>query len=374
MKKLMRLFLTITLIASIFPMQGFAMESNSEISSYKNQQILYNTILKSMKNVEGTAQFDPDLFNYKDIGSIVNQVVDENPDIFYYNGITVVSDGTIQFKYSDNRESILKKKNKIESVVNEIIKSKIKKNMSELDKVKAIHDYLVLTVQYDYQHYLNNTIPQDSYGVYGALVNKNAVCDGYSKSMQLLLKKAGVQSIYVTGLADGENHSWNLVKVSGKYYNVDTTWDDPVPNKIGVVNYNYFLLSNKQLRNDHSWNENNYPIATSENYNYFHSMENMIEKNGAYYYSNAQNDFLYKMDKKSKKKTKLIADRAPFIAIYGQWIYYSNFSNGGFLYKVKLDGKSKKKVNDFYVVDLYTVGNVLYYTMENSGETSQIKL
>lgn len=355
-------------------MQGFAMESNFQNSTNKSQQGLYDIILKSMKNVEETAEFNPDTYNYKEIGSIVNRVADENPEIFYYNGVNVSSNGAIQFEYSDQKQSILKKKKKIDSMVNEIIKSKIKKNMSDLEKVKAIHDYLVLTVQYDYQRNLNNMLPQDSYGVYGALINKIAVCDGYSKSLQLLLKKIGIPSIYVTGSANGENHSWDLVKIGGEYYNVDTTWDDPVPDKTGVVNYNYFLLSNKQLKNDHSWDEKNYPIATSEKYNYFHSMNNMIEKGGTYYYSNAQNDILYKMNKSTKKISKVISDKAPHFAISGQWIYYSNYSNGGYLYKVKFDGKSKKKLNDFYVVNLYTVGNVLHYTMGDSGKAGQIKL
>lgn len=372
MKKLMRLFLIITLIASIFPMQGFAMEYNSKSSSNESKQNLYDTILKSMKNLDGTAKFNPDTYNYKEIGSIVNRVAWENPEIFYYNGVTVSSNGTIQFEYSDQKQSILKKKQKIDSTVNRIIKSKIKKNMSDLEKVKAIHDYLVLTVQYDYQHYLNNDVPKDSYGVYGALVNNTAVCDGYSKSMQLLLKRVGVQSIYVTGFGNGESHSWNLVKINGKYYHVDATWDDPVPNKTGVVNYNYFLLSNNQIRNDHSWNNNNYPTATSEKYTYFHSMENMIEKSGTYYYSNAQNGILYKMNKSSKKISKVVSDRAPHFAISGQWIYYSNYSNGGYLYKVKLNGKSKQLITDSHVVDIFVKNHTLFYKDNESGKMYKI--
>ncbi|HWI48073.1 MAG TPA: transglutaminase domain-containing protein [Rummeliibacillus sp.] len=374
MRKLIEVILSIILIVSIAPMQGFAMERDSVHTLSKEQQSVYNMTLKSILNIDSSAKFNPKNISYKDVVDIVNQVVEENPEIFYYNGVTVISDGTIIFKYNDSKKNIIQKKTKIDSAVKKILNTSIKKKMSDLDKVKAIHDYLVLNVEYDYKNYLNNTVPDDSYQVYGALINKKAVCDGYSNSMQLLLKKAGIQSFYVTGTANGEDHSWNLVKINGKYYYVDTTWDDPVPNKKGVVNYNYFLLTNKELEKDHYWTQSNYSTATSETYNYFHNMNNMIEKNGFYYYSNAQNDILYKMNKTNKKISKVVNDRAPYFAISGQWIYYSNYSNGGYLYKVKLTGKSKKIVKDFHVVNLYTRDNVLYYTVKKSGEMGKIEL
>lgn len=374
MRELTKLLLSIILIVSIAPMQGFAMEKDSIHTLNKEQQLIYNITLKSLSNIDSSAKFNPENISYRDVGDIVNRVVKENPEIFYYNGVTVVSDGTIIFKYNDSKKNIIQKKNKINTAVKKVINTAIKKKMSDFEKVKALHDYLVLNVEYDDKNYLNNTVSDDSYQVYGALINKKSVCDGYSKTMQLLLKKVGIQSFYVTGTANGEDHSWNLVRLNGKYYYVDTTWDDPVPNKKGVVNYNYFLLTNKQLEKDHYWSQSTYPAATSEYYNYFHTMNNMIEKNGYYYYSNTQNDILYKMKKNTKKISKVINDRAPYFAIIGQWIYYSNYSNGGYLYKVKLTGKGKKIVKNFHVINLYTRSNILYYTIVNSGKIGQIKL
>lgn len=374
MKKLIEIMVSILLIVSISPIQGFAKEANSVHTLSKEQQNVYNIVLKSMLDIDTSAQFNAQKVNYENVGNIVNQVVEETPEIFYYHSVTVGSDGTIQFKYNNSKKDILKKKSKIDAAVKTIVAKSIKKNMSDLEKVKAIHDYLVLNVEYDYKNYLNNKVPADSYQTYGALINKKAVCDGYSKSMQVLLKKAGIASIYVTGTADGEDHSWNLVKVNGKYYHVDTTWDDPVPNKKGVVNYNYFLLTNNQLKKDHKWTESDYPNATSGQYNYFHNMENMIEKSGYYYYSNAQNNILYKMNKSSKKTSKVVSDRVPYFTIYGQWIYYSNYSNGGYLYKVKLNGKGKKQIKRMHVVNIYMNGKVLYYKEFASGKYRQIKL
>lgn len=374
MRKLIKYIVSLVLIVTIFPMKSSAATSNSVHKLSKEQQNVYHIVLKSMLNIDSSAKFNPNKINYQDVGDLINQVVEENPEIFYYQSVNVISDGTIKFKYNDSKKDILQNKKKINMAVKKVMTKTIKKNMSDLEKVKALHDYLVLNIEYDYKNYQNNRVPDDSYQIYGALIKRKAVCDGYSKSMQVLLKKAGIPSIFVTGTADGEGHSWNLVKVNGKYYHIDATWDDSVPNKPGVVNYNYFLLTNKQLKKDHKWKEGNFPTATSGKYNYFHKMNNMIEKSGYYYYSNAQNDALYKMNKKSKKTSKVISDQSPYFAISGQWIYYSNYSNGGYLYKVKLNGKNKKLLKRTHVVDIYTKGKVLYYKESTSGKHRKIKL
>ncbi len=42
-------------------------------------------------------------------------------------------------------------------------------------------------------------------------------------------------------------------------YHVDTTWDDPVPNRPGVVRHKYFMLSDEEIGRDHSdWTIVNY--------------------------------------------------------------------------------------------------------------------
>lgn len=59
---------------------------------------------------------------------------------------------------------------------------------------------------------------------YGALINNLAVCDGYAKAYDFLCKKAGLESIYITGERDGWWHAWNMVKIDGKWFHFDTTW------------------------------------------------------------------------------------------------------------------------------------------------------
>jgi transglutaminase/protease-like cytokinesis protein 3 len=70
------------------------------------------------------------------------------------------------------------------------------------------------------------------------------VCTGYAQAVTLLGEAAGLESVIVTGYADGGvttgGHAWNKVLVDGQWLVVDATWDD---NEEDGVGRDYFLLS-----------------------------------------------------------------------------------------------------------------------------------
>ncbi|MDE5779390.1 MAG: hypothetical protein K2I10_12935 [Lachnospiraceae bacterium] len=109
---------------------------------------------------------------------------------------------------------------------------------TEFESVKAVHDYICENVTYDhtYRNYLDLEGFRDG----------TMVCNGYSMAMFNLLSNMGINCRIVTGMAnsqDGtENHAWNVIRVDGKWYNTDATWDD-LDNKRTPVSYNYFLKS-----------------------------------------------------------------------------------------------------------------------------------
>lgn len=128
-------------------------------------------------------------------------------------------------------------------------------SMSEFDKVKAIHDYIVVNVDYPAHIDMGN---RSLFTAEGALVNKLAVCQGYAEAFSLLCYKAGIQTEMVYGTADNgisrESHAWNIVRINGVWYQIDTTWDDPVTqNTAGGANlrYSYFLIPDSVMSQDH---------------------------------------------------------------------------------------------------------------------------
>lgn len=150
---------------------------------------------------------------------------------------------------------------------NKIIKEIIKPGMSELEKEKAIHDYIVLNTKYDYDNYLKNTMPDDDHTLYGVLINGMGVCDGYAQATKLLLNMVGIKCIVAQGQSNNNNegwrnHAWNIVQINGEYYQLDTTWDDSLDKAEDCVRYKYFNASDKELSKDHKWDDKYYPKCT----------------------------------------------------------------------------------------------------------------
>lgn len=166
-----------------------------------------------------------------------------------------------QLAIEDNKVSKLSNVDqKICKKIQTIIKDSITDKMSDYDKVKVIHDYIVNNTSYDYDNYYADTIPDESYSIEGVILNGTAVCQGYAETFQLFMNLLGIKNKFITGYANGGGHAWNLVKLNNKWYHVDTTWDDPVSAEgKPMLRYNYFLINDEQMSSDHTWLRKLYP-------------------------------------------------------------------------------------------------------------------
>lgn len=148
---------------------------------------------------------------------------------------------------------------KLKTIANKLAKGK----KSDAAKVKAAHDYIIKNTAYDYDNYIINQIPKADYTAVGVLKNKTAVCEGYAKTFYALMNLMNIPCKMVTGTGNGVGHAWNMVKVGGKWYHIDVTWDDPVPDEKGNIGYGYFLLSDQEMARDHSWTRSDFPACTA---------------------------------------------------------------------------------------------------------------
>jgi hypothetical protein len=139
--------------------------------------------------------------------------------------------------------------------VQKILKEIIKPAMNDFQKEKAIHDYVVSHIAYD-----TNLV---NYSAYAALTKGKTVCQGFALLTYRMLDEVGITNRIVEGYAGGRSHAWNLVQIEGNWYQLDTTWDDPVPFVKGRIMDTYFNLTDAELRKDHSWINSNYPAATT---------------------------------------------------------------------------------------------------------------
>lgn len=95
---------------------------------------------------------------------------------------------------------------------------------SDYEKIKGAYDWVTENVQYDFDN-LDDDTYKLKYTPYAALMHHIAVCQGYAGLYYRLMLELGVDCRYISGVADGERHGWNIVCLEGKYYNMDPTWD-----------------------------------------------------------------------------------------------------------------------------------------------------
>lgn len=355
----------------------YSNKATAKLAATSAEQETYKNILTALTNLKSTTTFPAKQISYEEgVAPILNRVLADHPEIFYFSHEETLfyADGKIKLGYKYNKETIKKMVKKLNSKVDSIIKKEIKAKATDFEKVKAVHDYVVLNTAYDYTNYLRGTVPDLSYSAYGALINQVAVCDGYAKAMKIILTKAEIPTYYVTGDARGELHAWNLVKINKKYYYLDTTWDDPAPDTKGYIGYSYFLVPADTLKKDHVWNVDDFPKATSKQYDYFQDFYHSQETNKYFYYSDKVNDKLYRINKDGSNKTQILDVRAPYFAIKGQTIYFANFSDQGYIYQAALNGTGLKLFKETYSKDLSIEGNYLYYTEVNTGQRWKIKI
>lgn len=114
--------------------------------------------------------------------------------------------------------------------------------MQEYQKVRKIHDYVVKNAKYDMSVKGNSAY-------YNLLEHKSA-CQGYAALLYKMLTRAGIPCRVITGMADGQKHAWNIVKLGSFWYNLDATWDDPIGvNEEKYVSYDYFLRGSDHFEN-----------------------------------------------------------------------------------------------------------------------------
>lgn len=182
-----------------------------------------------------------------------------------YNSRTVLS---VHPTYLLSGDELTRARAGFEDAIDEIL-SGIDADWNDFEKELYLHDALAERIEYDYTFAGANI-----YNAYGALVEGEAVCEGYAEAFQTLLHRAGIESYIVTGRSRGEGHEWNLVRIDGDWYFVDLTWNDQEEELFHA----YFNITGDVLTEDHLVDSRiGLPECTAEEWNYFAVMGGWID-------------------------------------------------------------------------------------------------
>lgn len=151
----------------------------------------------------------------------------------------------------------------LDELISGIVEQNIRKDMSPYEKIKAIHDYLVVNTVYtdsEDKDYLATAL--------SVIKDGKGQCQGYSEAFAAIMLICGVETRIVSGKAFDSQmrfvpHAWNQVKIDGTWYHVDVTWDDPIPDTGGAVLQSYLCRSDDFFSKDHLWSDY-FPQCTSD--------------------------------------------------------------------------------------------------------------
>lgn len=133
-------------------------------------------------------------------------------------------------------------------VNNAVAQCRQQTNGSEYDMALWLHDWTLDQLEYD--HSLNWCSAESG------LTRHQGTCESYQRIYSKLLDAAGIANGRITG----NGHTWNAVKIDGKWCQMDLTWDDTSDNWYGDLDQShlYFGLTDELMAIAHSDHTANY--------------------------------------------------------------------------------------------------------------------
>lgn len=324
------------------------------------------------------------LYNNRDeeaVSQIMMEVVNQTPGLFYtgmqFSKYIVVETSqikAIKLEYANsfcnadgsvNIPKIRKVKTKIQTQVKKAMKC-VKPGMSPLEKALVLHDYLITNTQY-----LEEKSKEYRYSEWGVFLKSRANCQGYSMAYSILMEEAGIPVRCV--VSEKMLHMWNQIKIGGKWYHVDVTWDDPLDthmkkDQYGLVLHDRFLCSTKKMKEKGYYG---FQAKTAKSTKYDDKF--WTEINSEIFYRSGK--WLYQTDHRIEQRTSLVKGKAKtlywaggnyFTSLDKNRYYFINY-NRIYLYQRKtqkmylvLDGNKHYRGNPTISQLKYDSGKLTY--------------
>ncbi|KNY28608.1 Ig-like domain-containing protein [Pseudobacteroides cellulosolvens] len=250
-------FIVLVIIAVFIAVPGIIYADDSAASPID----LADKVKTAMMSKSSTyaIQYTGDVSIKNNVKSMFTEIFSSDDYLHYttksYGATIYGAAGNLTMKFNFSYWETLEQSLFVEAKVAEVLNQIITPDMNDYQKEKAIHDWIVSNVAYD--------VSLGQHSAYAALVPPyKTVCQGYSLLAHKMLNEAGIEARIIEGKAGSQNHSWLLVNLDGVYYHLDPTWNDPVPDVQDRIKYDYFNLTDEEIKANHSWTKP-YPEAST---------------------------------------------------------------------------------------------------------------
>ena len=196
------------------------------------QQSVYIKIDNAVFNMQ-TGFIDVGKCSQRDLELVYYCVRRDRPEYFWLPMAYYMQSvaGNMSIKFADSESDWLctaderkEAEGKIKTFLTAVLNAMVIET-SEFQTELFLHDCLVDRVTYNKAALSNMEKHKHAWDIVGAFIEGKAVCEGYTKAMQVLLNMVGIESTPVTGVSD-EPHMWNMVKIDGEWYHLDATTND----------------------------------------------------------------------------------------------------------------------------------------------------
>ncbi len=256
-------------------------------------QNAYDAILEAIRNHTDIATVGN--CSLEEASKVFYAVLYDHPELFWCNFFYKRGPELI-LKYAVTKEEANDLKKQIEESAAKYLEG-IDDSMSAYDAAIRIHTKIISAVDYDTialkKQKQENGPSEDEIDylrtICGVFLNGKAVCEGYARAVQYLLQKCGIESAEAVGYIHKENgeldvpHAWNIVKIDGDYYYIDTTWDDSSNTVQSVKNtdrgFDYFCITTEEIlrTRDTELCPVAMPLCDSVKANYFYHNDFVID-------------------------------------------------------------------------------------------------
>lgn len=334
---------------------------------------VYEKILRAVKNFESEITEIPENMKKPQIQKIADYVDYDHPEIFWFQyGAAVYfrqDDEVVTkigLKYRMSEEEAKNRKQQIDVAAKKFTET-LNHNMSDYDITLCVYENIIKLIDYDTlglekqeKDKEKYEKPDDLRSIYGVIVNKKAVCAGYAKATQYFLQMYGIECTYISN----HGHAWNLVKLDGDYYHLDTTWGDHSDTKVSrntsnEIDYDCFCITTEELKNLKNHKLDRViplPLCTATKCNYYH-------KTGLYFDKYDFEKCKQSLSEKMIHGEKIISLKCANSTIFNEFkknlitehkfrdiIQHANLTNGvGLSSAYSYVEKEERKIIKFYV-------------------------
>lgn len=213
-------------------------------------QAAYHAMLTGLQSL--APSFPVPRLEGSELAEILLQLRLDHPEIFYvtnysYRFYREASHVELVPEYLFDKKKILAHREALTARIDKLTRPM--KGKKDWEKLLFVHDFICQNVHYD------KLKKPYSHEIIGPLAQGVSVCEGIAKAVKALCNALGIWCMIPICGNNPEKgikyrHTWNIVKLDGKYYHLDATFDNTLTGD-GPIRYDYFCLDDKVLYRDH---------------------------------------------------------------------------------------------------------------------------